>query len=393
MLPPSYLMSVGDDFVELYGSLEQEITADIARRIVKTGYVTDTAAWQIEKAKQLGMLQKDVAKTLAKATGKSEKEIKKLLKEAGSKALATDDAIHKKAGKKVTSLNESEVLRAILLQGTKDTKKVLKNLTRTTAKTASKALTNALDKAYLQTMSGAFSNNQAIRNAVKDLSQKGIDKIAYPSGVSRSIESVARSCVTTGVNQTCAKLQLERAKEMECNLVEVTAHSGARPSHAVWQGEVYALKKQAGYDDFYDATGYGEPLGLCGINCYHNFYPFYEGVSTRSFTDVDAGNGKSNDQVYEESQKQRYHERQVRASRKECSAIKAAYDSATDEELKKELYADFSKASVRLKNREQALKKFCKETGRTYRPDRVVTGEWDRSTSSSASWANRKSKK
>ena len=31
-------------------------------------------------------------------------------------------------------------------------------------------------------------------------------------------------------------LQLARMEEMDCEFVEVTAHEGARPTHAVWQG-------------------------------------------------------------------------------------------------------------------------------------------------------------
>lgn len=34
-------------------------------------------------------------------------------------------------------------------------------------------------------------------------------------------------------------LQLARMEEMDCEFVEVTAHEGARPTHAVWQGRFY----------------------------------------------------------------------------------------------------------------------------------------------------------
>ena len=34
-------------------------------------------------------------------------------------------------------------------------------------------------------------------------------------------------------------LQLARMEEVDCEFVEVTAHEGARPTHAVWQGRVY----------------------------------------------------------------------------------------------------------------------------------------------------------
>lgn len=85
-------------------------------------------------------------------------------------------------------------------------------------------------------------------------------------------------------------LQLARMEEMDCEFVEVTAHEGARPTHAVWQGRVYhrggaVVHDGERYEDFETATGYGTGPGLCGWNCRHNFYPFYPGVSVRNYTD------------------------------------------------------------------------------------------------------------
>ena len=85
-------------------------------------------------------------------------------------------------------------------------------------------------------------------------------------------------------------LQLARMEEMDCEFVEVTAHEGARPTHAVWQGRVYhrggaVVQDGERYEDFEVATGYGTGPGLCGWNCRHNFYPFYPGVSVRNYTD------------------------------------------------------------------------------------------------------------
>lgn len=98
MLNPEYLMQAADPVVEIYSQVEQDILEDIARRVVKTGYFTDTAQWQLKKAKEFGYLQGDVNDILVKATGLSQKEIKKLMTAAGTKSLAFDDVIYKAAG-------------------------------------------------------------------------------------------------------------------------------------------------------------------------------------------------------------------------------------------------------------------------------------------------------
>lgn len=395
MLEPAYLVSAADSVVEIYSQVEQDIAADIARRIVKTGYLTDTAKWQLKKAQEFGYLSKNVDKLLAEATGLSTREIRRLMKEAGIKSLAYDDAIYTAAGLTPSAVEKSPALQAMLLQGTDTTLALIGNYTKTAGKVANLAFNNILDRAYIQITSGAFDPNTAIKNAVKEIASSGIEKVAYPSGSYTSLEAAVRRAVTTGVNQSTAKLQLLRAEEMGCELVETSSHAGARPSHQVWQGRVFCLKgRRSGYPDFYSETGYGTGEGLCGWNCYHSFYPYFEGLSTRSFSpDPSVDAGSSNLVDYEQSQKQRYYERQVRNAKKECVTINAAMEEAPTEALHDELYEQFQRSSVKLKNREAALRKFLQDTGRTRTNEREWTAGFGHSVSSKAVWANRKAKK
>ena len=392
MLSPEYLAGLADSMVASFGEAEADITADIVRRVIKTGEVTNTAAWQIEKAKQAGLLQQDIKKAIAQAAGLSEKEVDQLLKEAGIKALAFDDAIYRMAGFVPLGLSESPALSAILFQGADATKRLLNNYTQTRAKTTEIAFRNLTDRAFLQVASGAMDSNTAIRRAVDELAKKDIETIAYPSGAVHVMDYSVRRAVITGINQAVAKLQLARAEELGCNLVQVTSHVGARPSHAVWQGGIYCIKgHHKHYGDFYRETGYGDGDGLCGWNCYHSFYPFFEGLSTSAFSrDPAADVGKDNDKEYELSQKQRKYERQIRATKRECVAYDAAVRAEKNEELKEAYKQDFQRASFKLKRQEAALDKFLSETGRTRLKEREQAPGFNRSVSGKAVWANRK---
>lgn len=394
MLKPEYLMQAADPVVEIYSQVELDILADIARRIVKTGYFTDTAQWQLRKAKEFGYLQGNVQDILAKATGLSQKEVQKLMTAAGSKSLAFDDAIYKAAGMSPVAVSQSPALMAMLLQGVDTTMALIGNYTKTTAKVSTVAFNSILDRAYIQIISGAFDPTTAIKRAIRELATSGIEKIAYPSGATSSIETAVRRAVTTGVNQSVSKLQLLRAEEMGCELVETSSHAGARPSHAEWQGKVFCIKgHHKRYGDFYRETGYGTGEGLCGWNCYHSFYPYFEGLSTPSFSrDPSRDAGRTNGDDYELQQKQRYYERKIREAKKECSTLDAAMKAAQSDELHDELYKEFQRSSVKLKQREARLREFIDETGRTRLRDREWTGTWNRSTSSKAVFANRKAK-
>lgn len=109
----------------------------------------------------------------------------------------------------------------------------------------------ALDSALLQVQSGAISYNQAIGEAVRQLADSGLKTVSYESGYKLSIDSAVRMCVMTGVNQLNQKYREQSMDYLETDLVEVTAHLGARnidgtngwENHAAWQGKVYRWRK------------------------------------------------------------------------------------------------------------------------------------------------------
>ena len=370
MLTPKQLEQCPDGMVELYAQLESDILADMARRIATYDYFIPSAQWQFKKQKELGNLSKDIIKVLSRATGKSEEELRRLMSQAGAEALVADDEIYRTAGKEPPPVNQSKALLAVLNAAYKKTDKLFKNLTKTTAQTAAGQFEAALDRAHLQIMSGAFDQNTAIRNAVKNLSKQGIGAVKYPSGHTDTIEAAVRRATVTGVNQTCIQLQLARAEEMGCDLVETTAHGGARPEHAVWQGRVFSLSGEHGkYPDFYKSTGYGTGAGLGGWNCRHSFSPFFEGISNAAYSkselkDYEAKKYRFNGvkmTEYEASQKQRYIERQKRRWKRENAAMAAAG-------------LDTSESAAKIAKWSAIEKDFCRQTGLKRQAERSFIG-------------------
>lgn len=240
MLPPSYLDQMPDAFVALWQQVEDEILQDVARRIGKMDTVTATANWQLWRYQQTAALREDVIKLLAKYSGKSEATIRRLLLQAATEAMEREDAIYYHYGMEPTPFEESAALNNLLDAGARQTCGTWSNLTATTANTVTGAFERTLDAAWGKVATGAFDYKTAIKQAVDSLADD-MPMVTYPSGHKDSIEVAARRCVLTGVNQTCAKLQLERMQQMGARYVQVTAHGGARPSHAEWQGKIYAL--------------------------------------------------------------------------------------------------------------------------------------------------------
>lgn len=390
MLPPSYLDAMPDAFVQLAQQVEDEILQDVARRIGKMGTLTETADWQLWRYQQTEAVRENVVKLLAKYSGKSEATIRRLLKEAATEAMEREDAIYYHYNLEPTPFEESAALNNLLNAGARQTCGTWRNLTATTANTVSGAFERTLDVAWGKVATGAFDYKTAVKQAVDSLADE-MPEITYPSGHTDSLEVAARRAVLTGVNQTAGKLQEARMDEMNVEFVETSAHGGARPSHAEWQGRrfhrggaVDYLGKH--YPDFEQATGYGTGAGLCGWNCRHTFFAVFPELgdpptwTEESLQELNARNIEYNGKLYtqyEVNQMQRARERNVRKWKKRYLAESAAGLDTTD-------------SAVRLKAARQSLSEFAKATGGRVDSARTSVPKFGRSEAGRASYTARK---
>lgn len=364
MLKPKQIDELPEALVELYSQVEMDIIADMARRISGMDYFIPAAQWQYRKLIEMGNCHGWIMQALSAQTGKSRKEIERMMEEAGFKAIKQDAAVYKRAGLSPPELAASPWLQAVLNDGIRNTEGLFENLTGTTANTATRQFERALDRAWLQVQSGAFSQEAAIRTAIKDLSEKGIECIAYPSGHVDHMDVAVRRAAVTGANQSALRLQDALADEMDSDLVEVTAHAGARTgvgvaNHAAWQGKIYSRSGNSEkYPPFVESTGYGSGAGLGGFNCRHSWFPFFEGISDPAYTQAELDemnapkysyNGEKLTE-YEASQKQRAIERNIRRWKREYKAMEAAG-------------LDTSEAAGKLKRWQDKQKDFIAQTG------------------------------
>lgn len=389
MLPPSYLDAMPDAFVQLAQQVEDEILQDVARRIGKMGTLTETADWQLWRYQQTEAVRENVVKLLAKYSGKSEATIRRLLKEAATEAMEREDAIYYHYNLEPTPFEESAALNNLLTAGARQTCGTWRNLTATTANTVSGAFERTLDVAWGKVATGAFDYKTAVKQAVDSLADE-MPEITYPSGHTDSLEVAARRAVLTGVNQTAGKLQEARMDEMNVEFVETSAHGGARPSHAEWQGRRFHRGgavdyKGKHYPDFEAATGYGTGAGLCGWNCRHTFFAVFPELgdpptwTEESLQELNARNIEYNGKLYtqyEVNQMQRARERNVRKWKKRYLAESAAGSDTTD-------------SAMRLKAARQSLSEFAKATGGRVDSARTSVHGFGRSASSKAAWAVR----
>ena len=199
---------------------------------------------------------------------------------------------------------------------------------------------------------GGDSPRRAIGAAVSRLAKLGITTVDYKSGVSTSVDAALRRHLVTQANQARNDVLWRRMDEWGCDLVYTTAHYGARPTHAVWQGKVFSRSgSSAKYPPLVESTGYGTAAGLCGVNCRHRMVPYVEGASKLPDTDYSEQErltGMTGGEYYAATQAQRRLEAAIRATKREVSVGEAAG-------------ADMTAGRVRLGELQSRLRAHCRE--------------------------------
>ena len=379
MLKASEIERASMAFDKPLRDLEMQIMEDIVRRIKINGEITRSADWQIYRLHELGMSKREIKKAIADNLDLSKAEIKHLFKDILRKGYEWDDSIYKTKGKARIPLEENEGLQRLLSAVSEQTSGELKNISQSLGfavkqpdgklkfTQAADFYQQSLDNAIMGIASGAFDYNTVIKKVISDMTNSGLRTVDYATGWSNRADVAARRSVMTGLSQLTAKMNEDNAKELGTDYFEVTWHSGARPSHQEWQGKVYSRK------ELETICGLGTVTGLCGANCYHDYYPFIPGISERSYTDEELAqmNAEENKPVkygdkeytkYEALQRQRKLETAMRAQRQKIHLLEEA---GTDEE-------DIINARCRYRGTSQEYTRFSKAMGLPQQRERVT---------------------
>lgn len=401
-LKPYQLSEIPQNIVDIYQELEDFIIYDICRRIAKAGKITDTSKSQFQSAEEWGMAEITLKKKIKETLNLSNKAIDKIFKEAMLTSIEQDNVLYEQAKLTPMHYNQSEELKEYLKAAVKQTKGELKNISRTLGfvntrggkkinEKLSQAYINTMDFVQMQVSSGVCDYNTAIRNAVKKLAQSGVRTIDYSTGWYNRIDVAVRRATLTGVNQMAQKqtefMHNEIVPENE-QYVEVTAHAGARPEHAKWQGKVYkVVGSSKGYPNFAKTTGYGTGEGLGGWNCRHSFFPFIPGISPPTYNEKSLKKidpppfeykGKTYT-YYEATQEQRKLETNIRATKREIIGHNATGDKEA-----------FTTASIKLQQLKKQYAEFSKVAGIRQKKERYQVLEFGKSISQKSVWAVKK---
>lgn len=356
MLTPEYLNSIEfNDVVMLYNRLNIEITADIIKRVSKMQEITTTTRNQLEILLQTNgteIFNNALLKT-SELTTETKKALRLLFEDVAKEDIQGYKELFEYRDK---SFKLSELQYKILNQGLNETNNTLKNLTNTIAFQSQQMYVKTVDEAYMEVVSGAFDYQSAINKACQSLANKGIT-LKDRLGRNVQLEVAVRRNVLSGIHQTANKINRDIESSLGCNGYEVTAHMGARPTHAEAQGQQYAWYEE-------DALKYNISLWKNvehlweEYNCRHTYFGIILGISEAIYTNEELNeyknatvkyNGKEMS-YYDATQKQRQIENDIRKTKRSIQTLEKAEQDATSQRNS-------------LRKLQKQLTSFCKETG------------------------------
>lgn len=255
---PEILDALPEKLAELYRTLEDKLLYEICSRLNMSGKLNEVTVQSIKAMRAHGIDIKEIKKAISETAKISKKELDELFDDVIKRNEKYFDDIVTLADvtKPSTYVDKSDI-DAIM----KQTHDEISNLTqsmgfyvqqgaRKVLMEGGKAYQWALDNAAMQIQSGAISYSQAISSAIKQLADSGLKTVNYESGHVDSVDVAVRRAVLTGVNQINARYNEQSMEYLDTDLVEVSAHAGARnigigpENHESWQGKVYRWQEK-----------------------------------------------------------------------------------------------------------------------------------------------------
>lgn len=334
--------------IRLFRSLQDELIENVAKRL-KTDNMNDydkdkILKWQVEKMSEMHLLNADTVKSIAEFSGKSEKQIDDLIVNDG---LVVDDDITKQLSQ-LTKPKPVPPVTAMLQSVVKDTVGDVANNVNSTLipknfghSPVARIYENIVSKTTSQVLAGIKTPQQALTDTVNQWVDVGVPSgFKDSAGRLHSVASYGQMLIDNTAHNTYNNVRMQRMDEFDVVTCLMSAHAASREACAPIQGHVVNMKPESDprYDRHYDSIynhDYGKASGTMGVNCRHIFTPFIPGVSENHLENVPKpseaiANGKL-------VAKQRYYERQIRATKQKLYNAHVLGDEDSASQLQSQL--------------------------------------------------------
>ena len=386
MLTPEQVAALRDKAGQITDPITDFLLEDIARRISEAGQLTSTAAYQVWRAQQLGVSQRELKKKLKRLLKVSNRELRQLLTQSAE--VGYDFDIKRLPQVQAVPFHRNESLQQIVAAAVELAQEDFTNLTQTlgmvdpfgNALPLQDVYRSCTDFAFKQVITGAADYNTAIRRATKNLAEKGVLTIDYASGVHTSLEAAVRRNIMGGLGLMQEQITQHNHDELGCDGWEISAHANSAPDHEPIQGKQYS-------DAAYEALNNSLVRRIGTLNCGHAAFPIILGVNEPQYSPEELEKFREDNAAgityegkhytgYEATQMQRKLERSMRLQKRRILTAEATGDKDA-----------LAVAQTRLQRLRQEYSRFSKAAGLRTQEERIQVAGFGRKEAARASAA------
>ena len=283
-------------FYNRFNQYNTKVLEKLGEAIKKFDGVSPTTAHKIAQELKYGTDIDDLMAELSRLSGKSIKDIEEAFDIVAEENVAFAEAYAKAKNMEFVDYKDNDQLKRLVKGIAGETNATFKNISKTRAigfvlkdKYGKKTFKNLrdtyidlIDEAVFNVEIGVSDYQSAMRGVIKQLADSGVkiheEKVGYPSGYNRRIDSSVRQNVLTGVRKINITTQKIVGRQYGADGIEISAHSPCAEDHLSIQGKQFSNKE-------FKTLNASLERPISEYNCRHFVFSIVLGVNQPSYSD------------------------------------------------------------------------------------------------------------
>ena len=303
-------------FYNRFNQYNTKVLEKLGEAIKKFDGVSPSMAHQIAQELKYGTDIEDLMAELSRLSGKSIKDIEEAFDIVAEENVAFAEVYAKAKNMEFVDYKNNEQLQRLVKGIAGETNATFKNISKTRAigfvlkdkngnkifKDLKKTYIDLIDEAVFNVETGVSDYQSAMRGVIKQLADSGVkiheEKVGYPSGYNRRIDSSVRQNVLTGVRKINITTQKIVGRQFGANAIELSLTFPCADDHAPYEGKIYTHKEFENIQSSLERPFFQ-------WNCRHFGFQVVKGISQPQYTQkyLDQKHAQEHEEFYFEGKK------------------------------------------------------------------------------------------
>lgn len=281
------LMLDASRVADIYHQMTIDLFDQVVDRVRERGSASledNPYIWQLEKMSEMGLLNKDNIKLIARYSGIAEEQLRYVIENEGYKVYKDTKSQLLEALGGNGNFIANNLIQTRLANYVNQTTGDIDNLINTTLpKSVRKVYQDIVEEAVAKVVTGLMNPDKAISTTVMKWAERGFYGFTDKGGKRWRADAYARTIIKTTSWRVYREARKAPADELGIDTFYYSMKPAAREMCAPLQHQIVTTgraRTEEGVKIFaLDDYGYGKPGGCQGINCGHTMTPFIPGVN------------------------------------------------------------------------------------------------------------------